>query len=242
MIKTFIIPDSLSWLQNPYLINYESMVRHYFSGTVYSNYPVVGVNFWQAMAYCKWKSQVINEALNKHYNNKPPFTVEVNLPTAAEWEYAAVDNKSVEKQTVFIWGDLLEDKNGKYQANFGSIIDNNGVFLKPMDKDGFKLVAPVKSFKPNLNGLFDMAGNVAEWTLDNAYIPNSFLKEEENLVDFTAHNLKVLKNDADKMSITKGGSFIDAPINLLTGVKTAHKKDIGYYNVGFRPVMYFLKK
>jgi formylglycine-generating enzyme required for sulfatase activity len=79
------------------------------------------------------------------------------LPTEAEWEYAARAGKT----TAYPWGDELDPK----QVNY---CDKNCKYnLRDLEgDDGFANTAPVGSFPPNAFGLFDMAGNVSEWTAD----------------------------------------------------------------------------
>jgi sulfatase modifying factor 1 len=104
------------------------------------HYPVVQISFEDAAAYAKWAGK--------------------RLPTEAEWEFAARGGKSGQ---LYAWGNTLKP-NGKFQANI-----YQGHF--PIEKgdtgeDGYKGIAPTAQFTPNPYGLYDMAGNVWEWTND----------------------------------------------------------------------------
>lgn len=100
--------------------------------------PVVHVSWEDAMAYCKWSGK--------------------RLPTEAEWEWAA---KGGNPNAKFSWGSE-ELKVGFYPANIwqGSFPDKNTA------EDNYLTTAPVMSFRPNGFGLYDMSGNVWEWTAD----------------------------------------------------------------------------
>jgi sulfatase modifying factor 1 len=101
-------------------------------------HPVVHIAYQDADAYCKWERR--------------------RLPTEAEYEYAergGLDRKP------YAWGDTFK-QGGKFMANTfqGHFPDKNTV------EDGYAATAPVASFPPNGYGLYDMSGNVWEWTSD----------------------------------------------------------------------------
>ncbi len=89
------------------------MTKRYFSHPAFGNYPVVGVNWNQATAFCEWRTKYLNAYLDKSkMANESPF----RLPTEAEWEYAARGGRS---QSMFPWGNYyLRNKKGCLLANF----------------------------------------------------------------------------------------------------------------------------
>lgn len=103
------------------------------------DHPVVHVAYEDAVAYATWAG--------------------ASLPTEAEWEYAA---RGGLEGTAFTWGDEVRP-GGRIMANTW---DGPDFPWKHTRESGYSRTAPVGSFPPNGFGLFDMAGNVWEWTSD----------------------------------------------------------------------------
>ena len=122
--------------------------------------PVVGVNWQDAQDFCQWLTRVTG--------------VRCRLPTEAEWEAAARGGLVGEP---YPWGREPPNAGGRYRANY---------YPDDFGADGFRLTAPVGSFPPNGCGLFDMAGNVAEWCADKKTPPGG-------RTPFAAPGYRVLK-------------------------------------------------
>ena len=152
-LNTYIIniyPDTTCWVNDFPNADNEVYMRNYFSNSAYNDYPVVGVSWEQANAFCAWRTEYLLKGLGPAAR----FVQRYRLPTEAEWEYAARGKDGTE----FPWEneDVASGK-GCFYANF-----------KPDDgnytKDGNLITSKVGIYSANSNGLYDMAGNVAEWT------------------------------------------------------------------------------
>lgn len=167
------------------------------------HYPVVHVTYDDAQAYAKWKGH--------------------DLPTEQQWEYAA---KGKFQKTKYAWGDSLTIK-GKHQANTWQ-----GIFpLSNSRKDGYVGRAPVGCYPANDNGLYDMIGNVWEWTA-SWYFPGHQTKHKsEQGFDPNQAGIPV--------KVMKGGSFLCAA-NFCQRYRPSarHAQDIslGSSHIGFRTV------
>lgn len=131
--------------------------------------PVVRITWAQAARYCNWLSD--QESLPHFYEVDGEDVVGFNpeatgyrLPTEAEWEWAArTDGSGVQRK--YSWGENLPPP--PKAGNFADVTSRNylGQVLFDYD-DSYLGTAPVGSFTPNQYGLYDLAGNVAEWVHD----------------------------------------------------------------------------
>jgi formylglycine-generating enzyme required for sulfatase activity len=173
-------PDTLCWVTNFKYYGLEDMTNSYFWHTAYDNYPVVGVTWNQAIAYCDWRTKCYNEELNKmNARKKAKFVnVKFTLPNSSQWSYASGEDESIHDLT-----DLphMRNKQGCYTSNFGCIYLNSDIYVKGYRDDGAFLTANVKSYTSNIFGLYNMFGNVSEWTNDHPTAkPDNFFR---NLVN-----------------------------------------------------------
>ena len=158
--KTNIYPDTLSWIRDFSYSYNEPMTRNYFSHPAFDDYPVIGINWKQARAFCFWRTLL----WNTYKGEDEPNSEEFRLPTEHEWEWAARGGREL---APFPWGGYyLRNAKGCLLANFkpgrGNYPEDGGLYTVKAD-----------AYFPNEYGLYNMSGNVAEWTesafQDNAY-------------------------------------------------------------------------
>ncbi len=221
-----VYPDTLVWVRD-YTYSYnEPMTRKYFWHPAYDNYPVVGVTWEQARAFSIWRTRLWNtyrRSLNK------TLVDNFRLPYEYEWEYAARGGK---KGSPYPWGGpYMRNAKGCILANFKP---NRGNYT---DDGGFYTV-DVHSYFPNDYGIYNMAGNVAEWTA-TSYTENmgSFMHDLNS--DYRA---KPEDDDpkAVKRKVIRGGSWKDIAYFCQTGTRTFEYMDTAKCYVGFRCSMTFL--
>ena len=153
-LNTYIVnvyPDTTVWINDFENAYNEPYTRLYFSHPGYSDYPVVGVSWEQANAFANWRTDYLRRSLGKQGVYIEPF----RLPTEAEWEIAA---RAGINENKYPWaGEMPMTDDGCFYAN-----------LKPGEgnyvRDGNLITSKCGTYEPNDNGLYDMAGNVAEWT------------------------------------------------------------------------------
>lgn len=218
-----IYPDTLCWI-NEYTYSYnEPAMLNYFSHPSYGQFPVVGITWEQAQAFSYWRTQIYQNTA------KLPAAQEFRLPSEAEWEYAA---RGGLHNAQYPWGGpYVRDSKGCFMANFKPMRGN-------YTEDGYLIPAEVGSFDPNDYGLFDMAGNVSEWTRDTY---------DETLTNFThdmnpSYNYNA-KNDDPKImkrKIIKGGSWKDIGAYLQSGMRDFEYMENCRPSIGFRCVRTYI--
>ena len=213
-----VYPDTAVWGRDFEYSYNDPLLYGYFNMPGYSEYPVVGVTWEQAHAFCHWRTNLLR-------NQGHQVAHQYRLPTEAEWEYAARGGR---RAAMYPWGDkYARDAEGCFLANFkpyrGSYHDDTGT-----------ATMAVGQFKPNDFGLFDMAGNVAEWTASSySSTSNTHVHDMNPEFPYVAH-----KDDPEilKRKVVKGGSWKDVSYYLQCGVRTYEYQYESRSYIGFRCV------
>jgi formylglycine-generating enzyme len=183
------------------------------------DHPAVHIAYEDALAYAKWAAR--------------------DLPTEAEWEFAA--RGGLEGRD-YAWGDTFM-RNGRSMANTW-----HGIFPHENARlDGFERTSPVGSFAPNGYGLFDMIGNVWEWTSDFYAPRHTAAVTEACCIPHNPRNLRS-KESVDSCQpngrvprrVIKGGSHLCAP-NYCQRYRPAARQgqpvDSSTSHIGFRCIV-----
>ncbi|CAD7800887.1 Serine/threonine-protein kinase pkn1 [Chryseobacterium aquaeductus] len=216
-----IYPDTTVWVKDFHFAYNEPLFEQYFWHKAYKDYPVVGVTWDQARAYCNFRSKLKTD-YNESLKRRKQRPIEFRLPTEMEWEYAARGGK---QNATYPWGGpYLMDDRGCYLANFKP---KRGDYMEDAKLGTYMYVAPVRKFKKNGFGLFDMAGNVSEWT-ESAYNNSSY--------GFSSTLNPSTKDKEDSKRSVRGGSWKDVGYMLMTGARDFESKDSARSYIGFRTV------
>lgn len=176
------------------------------------NHPVVHIAYEDALAYCEW--------------------AERRLPTEAEWEFAArgtLDSKR------YPWGDEREKLETSSNSWTGEFPNSND------EEDGYITSAPVSTYPPNGYGLYDMAGNVWEWTSDWYNSKYYSWAVEQGVLNNPAGAAEHFNASQPyvKQRVVKGGSFLCSDsycASYRVSARMATDVDSGQQHLGFRTV------
>lgn len=221
-----IYPDTLVWIRDFTYSYNEPMTRAYFSHPAYDEYPVVGVTWEQANAFNYWRTGYWN---NVRQSNGEALMEQFRLPTEHEWEYAARGGRQM---APYPWGGpYLRNGKGCLLANFKPGRGN-------YPEDGGQYTVKASAYWPNDYGLYNMSGNVAEWT-STAFDASSYAF----ILDMNPDYKYDAKDDDSpylKRKVIRGGSWKDIGYFLQTGTRHWEYQDSAKSYIGFRSVLPFL--
>ncbi len=175
-------------------------------------HPIVFVSWHDAMAFATWAGK--------------------RLPTEAEWEKAARGGLIAK---IYPWGDTAPK--GK-QCNFADKNLTHYWWADEKVDDGYTFTAPVGSYPRNDYGLFDMAGNVWEWCLDEYDAEFYAISQVDNPFSGT-NTIRELSESFESVEsnrVVRGGSWIVTAANVRNSTRFTLMPESTNYTVGFRCV------
>jgi Uncharacterized conserved protein len=207
-----IYPDTLCWLRDFGYSNNEHMAVNYFSSPKYQNFPVVGVSWNQANAFCNWITK--QKIYPYQIKNKLSQGGRCRLPTEAEWLYAA----SLDERTA--------------QANAKAAKKK-----KDTSEEQPARIFPVNVYegqKGNI-GLYNMTDNVSEWVL------TSYYEGGENFQNRFNPDIQIgtptTQSRFQRRKVIRGGSWKDTPSMQTTSNRSYDDMDATHSYLGFRVVL-----
>ncbi|MGZ9676673.1 T9SS ring complex lipoprotein PorK/GldK [Flavobacterium sp. GNP001] len=216
-----VYPDTTVWIKDFAYSYNEPMHNDYFWHKAYGEYPVVGVTWTQAKAFCAWRT--LNK--NTYIKSKKKGQDLINsfrLPTEAEWEYSA--RGGLESATYPWGGPYTKNDRGCFLANFKP---NRGDYAA----DEALYTVEAKSYEPNGYNLYNMAGNVSEWT-DSAYDPNAY--------EYVSTMNPNVLDASNKRKVLRGGSWKDVAYFLQVSTRDYEYADSARSYIGFRTVQDYM--
>lgn len=215
-----VYPDTTVWMrQFSYSYN-EPIARQYNWFGAFDNYPVVGVNWNQANAFCNWRTNLWRSEREKM---KQYFEGQFSLPNEMQWEWAARGGRN---ESPYPWGGpYVLNKKGCYLGNFKPQRGNYAA-------DGGLYTVPVNKYWPNDYGLYNMSGNVAEWT-GSPYVGGAY-----STVADVNPNVDTRTKPTDpqwmRRKVVRGGSWRDVAYYLQVSTRDWEYADTAKAYIGFR--------
>jgi len=214
-----VYPDTTVWIRDFEYSYNEPMHNDYFWHQAYGNYPVVGVSWDQAKAFCQWRT------FYKNSYQKTKGKAAVNsfrLPSEAEWEYAARGGLS---GATFPWGGpYTKNDRGCFMANFkplrGNYVADQALYTVEVD-----------AYEPNDFNLYNMSGNVAEWTM-SSYHSSSY--------EFSSTINPNVSDENYNRKVVRGGSWKDVSYYLQVSSRDYEIDTMQRSYIGFRTVQDYL--
>ncbi len=214
-----IYPDTTAWIRDFAYSYNEPMHNDYFWHDAYGEYPVVGVSWKQANAFCQWRT------LYKNGHQKSKGKQNVNsfrLPSEAEWEYAA---RGGLQGATFPWGGpYAKNDRGCFMANFKPLRGDYAA-------DQALYTVEAKSYDPNDFNLYNMAGNVSEW-VQGSYDPGSY--------EYMSTINPNVNDPNNQRKVVRGGSWKDVAYYLQVSSRDYEYADSARSYIGFRTVQDYM--
>ena len=214
-----VYPDTTVWIKDFKYAYNVPMHNDYFWHEAYGNYPVVGVTWLQAKAFCQWRTMYKNSyQKSKKKQNVNGF----RLPSEAEWEYAA---RGGLQSATFPWGGpYAKNDRGCFLANFKPLRGNYAA-------DQALYTVEADAYEPNDYNLFNMAGNVSEW-INSSYDQTSY--------QYSASFNPSVNKKGDPRKVIRGGSWKDVAYFIQVSTRDYEHADSARSFIGFRTVQDYL--
>jgi gliding motility-associated lipoprotein GldK len=214
-----IYPDTTVWIRDFNYSYNEPMHNDYFWHQAYGDYPVVGVSWEQAKAFCAWRTLYKNSHQKKKKKN---FVNSFRLPGEAEWEYAA---RGGIQGGDYPWGGpYTKNDRGCFLANFKPLRGDYAA-------DQALYTVEADAYEPNDYNLFNMAGNVAEW-VDSSYDAASY--------EYTSTMNPNVNDETNSRKVVRGGSWKDVAYFLQVSTRNYEYADSARSYIGFRTVQDYM--
>lgn len=214
-----VYPDTTVWIKDFNYSYNEPMHNDYFWHEAYGDYPVVGVDWKQAKAFCAWRTLYKNsyqKSRNRQHVNS------FRLPGEAEWEYAA--RGGLESAT-FPWGGpYAKNDRGCFMANFKPLRGDYAA-------DQALYTVEADAYEPNDYNLYNMAGNVSEWVA-SSYDPDSY--------EYSSTMNPSVNDDKNMRKVVRGGSWKDVAYFLQVSTRDYEYADSARSYIGFRTVQDYM--
>jgi len=216
-----VYPDTTVWIKDFSYSYNEPMHNDYFWHKAYGEYPVVGVKQKQAVAFCEWRTLYKNSFIKSKKKGRDLIN-KFRLPSEGEWEYAA---RGGLQSATYPWGGpYTKNERGCFLANFkpsrGDYAADNALYT-----------VEAKSFDPNGYNLYNMAGNVSEWTA-TAYDPNAY--------EYMSTMSPNVQDNKNMRKVIRGGSWKDVSLMLQVSTRDYEYADSARSYIGFRTVQDFM--
>jgi len=214
-----IYPDTTAWIRDFSYSYNEPMHNDYFWHDAYGDYPVVGVSWKQAKAFCQWRTLYHNSYRKSKGNHN---VNSYRLPSEAEWEYAA---RGGLQGATYPWGGpYAKNDRGCFMANFKPLRGDYAA-------DQALYTVEADAYEPNDFNLYNMAGNVSEW-VQGSYDAASY----EYMSSFNPS----VNNPENERKVVRGGSWKDVAYFLQVSSRDYEYADSARSYIGFRTVQDYM--